>query len=263
MMSEYYTIGEALRKRQEEMLHEQKAESLKAQSLLYKVLIGGTITMIVLALILGLWIAARTSRAINAAALSISSSATEIATTVTQHERTASEQAAMVNETNVTVDELNASARQSAEQASAAVEAARAGEHGKGFAVVASEVRKLADQSKKSAEDAGALIADIQKATNSTIMVTEESTNTVEEVTRSTHKVGELFESLAGEAGRVYENSQQVVLNAKQQSTALIQIGEAMSNINSSSKETAAGVSQTKVGIQNLEVAAQNLQAIV
>jgi methyl-accepting chemotaxis protein len=34
----------------------------------------------------------------------------------------------------------------------ASVEAARAGDSGKGFGVVASEIRKLADQSRKSAE---------------------------------------------------------------------------------------------------------------
>jgi len=45
----------------------------------------------------------------------------------------------------------------------AAVEAARAGEHGKGFAVVASEIRKLADQSKKSAEQTAVLVATSRK----------------------------------------------------------------------------------------------------
>lgn len=47
----------------------------------------------------------------------------------------------------------------------AAIEAARAGEHGKGFAVVADEVRKLAEQSHRSAESITHLIADIQNDT--------------------------------------------------------------------------------------------------
>lgn len=144
----------------------------------------------------------------------------------------------------------------------AAVEAARAGEHGKGFAVVASEIRKLADESKKSAEQTAVLVTDIQKATNSSIMMTEEGTRTVTEVTQLVQKVAELFNNLAGLAGSANENAQQVVLNARQQSSAFNQVVEATNSIASGAKETAAGISQTKIGVQSLNEAAENLKAI-
>jgi len=145
----------------------------------------------------------------------------------------------------------------------AAVEAARAGEHGKGFAVVASEVRKLADQSKKSAEQANVLIADIQKATSATIMVTEEGAKTVDEVTNLAQKLGELLSTLSGAADSVYENARQVLLNATQQSAALGQVVEAVNTINRNAKETAAGITQTKIGMENLTKAAQKLQELI
>lgn len=144
----------------------------------------------------------------------------------------------------------------------AAVEAARAGEHGKGFAVVASEIRKLADESKKSAEQTAVLVAAIQKATNSSIMMTEEGTRTVDEVTRLVENVSELFANLAGLAGSVNESAQQVMLNSRQQSAAFSQVVEATNSIASGAKETAAGISQTKVGVKSLNEAAENLKAI-
>ena len=145
----------------------------------------------------------------------------------------------------------------------AAVEAARAGEHGKGFAVVASEIRKLADQSKKSAEQAAVLVADIQKATNSSIMITEDSTRTVAEVTKLVQKVAELFNNLASLAGSVNENAQQMMLNTKQQSAAFNQVVQATNSISAGARETVAGIAQTKAGVQILNNAAENLKAIV
>jgi len=145
----------------------------------------------------------------------------------------------------------------------AAVEAARAGEHGKGFAVVASEIRKLADQSKKSAERTNALVAEVQKATNSAVMATEEGTKTAEEVADIAKQSGESFASLAEVANKVYEGAQQVMLNSKQQSGALTQVSEAMKNLSNGAKEIAAGTAQAKIGVVKLNEVAQALKALV
>lgn len=131
----------------------------------------------------------------------------------------------------------------------AAVEAVRAGEQGKGFGVVAAEIRKLADQSRKSAERITTLVTEIQNATNSTVMVTDEGTKMVE--------------SIVFEVNDIAINNQQISLTAKQQAIAVQQVVDAMNAINHGSAETAAGISQVKVGTQKLNEAASKLKSVV
>lgn len=334
MVTELNRHIDDFQQRESEIKEQSRKMADDALSGLAYVLVLGVTASIILAMLIGVWIASRISRTIKEAVNSASSTSTEIAATITQHEATANKQAAMVNETTTTMEEIAVSAQQSAQQAAtaaemskqastladegteavreaieamdslktkvgtiaeqilslseqtgqigtiaellkdlsvqinmlalnAAVEAARAGEHGKGFAVVASEVRKLSVESKKSAEQAKSIVLGIQKATDTTIMKTEEGTRNIESVTEIAQKVNELFDRLSDSIGLAYQNAQQVVLNVREQSTAVAQVGEAANSINAGARETAAGISQTKIGIENLNEATAKLMRIV
>ncbi|MBD1878025.1 MULTISPECIES: methyl-accepting chemotaxis protein [unclassified Coleofasciculus] len=145
----------------------------------------------------------------------------------------------------------------------AAVEAVRAGEHGKGFAVVAAEIRKLAEQSKKSAGKINVLVSDIQNAINVTVMVTDEGTKTVEAGVKTAQGTAQAFTGVADAIENIAINSQQISLSAKQQAIAIQQVVDAMSSLNVAAKENASGITQTKIGIQRLNEAALNLKSVV
>lgn len=145
----------------------------------------------------------------------------------------------------------------------AAVEAVRAGEHGKGFGVVASEIRKLADASKRSAEKIYGLVGDIKNAINSTVIVTKEGTKSAEQGELIAQKTADAFASIMAEINNVYESSQQISLNVKQQATAIQQVASAMNSLNTAAMQNASGISQTKLGTQKLNEVAVNLKSVV
>lgn len=145
----------------------------------------------------------------------------------------------------------------------AAVEAARAGEHGKGFAVVAEEIRKLADQSKQSAEQINTLVADIQAAINATAIATERGTKTVGAGMEMTQGTATSFQGVASSIDSIFLNHQQITLNAQQQALATQQVIDTMNQLALAAQESAGGITQIKVGTQQLEMAAKNLLAMV
>jgi methyl-accepting chemotaxis protein len=143
------------------------------------------------------------------------------------------------------------------------VEAVRAGEYGKGFAVVANEIRRLSDQSQKSAEKINVLVSNIQKAINSTVMVTEEGTKTVKMGVENAQKTDQAFAGMADAINYMVVNNQQISLNLKQQLDAIQQVVQAMDIINKGAQETAAGINQTKLGTEQLSDVALTLQRMV
>lgn len=168
-----------------------------------------------------------------------------------------SEQAGQIGEIARVVGELSAETNMLA--LNAAVEAARAGEQGKGFAVVAAEIRKLADQSKKSAERANQIVNDIQKATNGMVMAAEDGSKTTHAAAQSARLASEAFEKVIHLADAVVQNAQQVLLNSKQQAVALSQIDIAMKNINNGAREITTGTAQIRDGMSRLSSVAGEL----
>lgn len=145
----------------------------------------------------------------------------------------------------------------------AAIEAARAGEAGKGFAVVAGEVRSLAEQSRQATAQVKDILGDIQKATNTAVMVTEEGTKRTEvgqELARST---GEAIEAIASRIQKVEEAARQIAASTRQQLAGMDQVNSAMESIDQAAGQTEAGTQQAEKAASGLNELAEEIKAIV
>lgn len=144
----------------------------------------------------------------------------------------------------------------------AAVEAVRAGENGKGFSVVATEIRRLADESKKSAEKINGLVTEIKMAIDLTVKVTEEGAKTADQGIQQAQGTTAIFGGVAESIDQVFLNNKQISLNANQQAIAIQQVLEAVKNVNLGSAETATSLAQVKLCTELLNETAAELKKL-
>jgi methyl-accepting chemotaxis protein len=172
-----------------------------------------------------------------------------------------SEQTQQIGEIIATVNEIAAQSNMLALNAS--VEAARAGEHGKGFAVVAVEVRNLAEQSRAATAQVKAILSDIQRATNATVMATEEGTKGVDAGVALAAQTQGVIVQLSGAIQDSAQAALQMVAGGQQQASGVEQIAVAMRNINQATVQGMASTRQAEKAAQDLNQLARNLGEIV
>ena len=114
----------------------------------------------------------------------------------------------------------------------AAVEAARAGEAGKGFAVVAEEVRSLAQRSADAAKETSNYIQASQSHAENGVKVSSE--------------VDEVFQDIAGSVQQVGGFITGVATASKEQADGIMQINQAILDIDSVTQTSAAQAEQSR-----------------
>jgi methyl-accepting chemotaxis protein len=172
-----------------------------------------------------------------------------------------SEQSQTIGQIIATVEDLAAQSNLLA--VNAAIEAAKAGEHGKGFGVVAQEVKSLAEQSRQATNQVRTILGDVQKATTSAVLATEQGSKAVEAGIKQAEVAGASILSLTDGVSEAAQAATQIAASSQQQLVGVDQVAMAMENIKQASIQNVASAKQLESAAYNLKELGLRLKQLV
>lgn len=148
----------------------------------------------------------------------------------------------------------------------AAIEAARAGEHGKGFAVVADEVRKLAEESKNSANSIVALTMEIksdtenvEKAVSSSLVSVKDGVNIIGEAGESFTAIVRAVEQMTTQIEEISATSEQISASAEEVTASVNEISNGSASAAASIEMIAAAMEEQSATMEQVNGVAISL----
>lgn len=119
----------------------------------------------------------------------------------------------------------------------ASIEAARAGESGRGFAVVADEIRKLADDTRHSAEEISGIIVEVQGQAGEVCSKMNESLGQLNVNNELAGQTKQNLGVIREDTGSVSQNVDSILVDIKEMSAIVQQFVESMEKINLSAND--------------------------
>lgn len=148
----------------------------------------------------------------------------------------------------------------------ATIEAARAGEHGQGFAVVADQVRKLAEESKVSANQIISLTTHIQqntkeveKAVSVTVQNVDEGVTYIQNAQTSFNDILDAVEKMASEIEDVSASTQQISASTEEVAASVNEMASVASTVAENTELIANAFQEQTATIQEISAVAKSL----
>lgn len=151
----------------------------------------------------------------------------------------------------------------------ASIEAARAGEHGRGFAVVAEEIRKLAEESAKSADEVRLIVGNIQVDTRKTVssmdLLREHATaqdSSVKSVLDAFGTIGEAYTQISSHIENIEHSVKELTVSQELIHSNIENISAVSEETAAAAEEVTASMDQQVSAVEEVAKSAQQLNEI-